>query len=396
MNKNLVVRMSKNNLPYFKTKLMVQEKNVAKFLKRKFLPFISRKFPQHYLVQPAPRIALKFIKENSQKYPYFLRFDIQFYYPSINPQILLQKIPEIYHKLSGKTPSRRFNKYLKKEIPEFLAKSPYKKGLPISSPLSSFLSGIFLLDLDFEIKNPFLRYVDDYLIFCKKKNDPQRLLRELILPKLKELGLELNEKKLSSGRFHRDKLNFIGFDFYAGYFQINKNKIEEFKKKIIKFTYLGRKKTERAIVKSLNNHILGFCHYFKLASCKKELSELDAFIRQRLRRWLLKNKDQKQRTANLVLTNSVLKNLGLKSLIEIKEKYDRKNRPISRKTRNLNPKIGQKQNIIKMVDRAEWTNKYSQKLILDEIKILTNLLKKMERRLAKIEIKLEREKSDKI
>ncbi|MFH1233145.1 MAG: group II intron maturase-specific domain-containing protein [Patescibacteria group bacterium] len=152
---------------------------------------------------------------------------------------------------------------------------------------------------------------------------------------------------MSSGRFHRDKLNFIGFDFYAGYFQINENKIEEFKKKIIKFTFLGKKKARGAIVKSLNNHILGFCHYFKLASCKKELSELDAFIRQRLRRWLIKNKDSKQRTANLVLTNSILKNLGLKSLIEIKEKYDKKNRHIFRKTQNLRPKIGQKQNIIK-------------------------------------------------
>ncbi|MFH1233896.1 MAG: hypothetical protein V1649_04595 [Patescibacteria group bacterium] len=96
------------------------------------------------------------------------------------------------------------------------------------------------------------------------------------------------------------------------------------------------------------------------------------------------------------MTNSILKNLGLKSLIEIKEKYDKKNRSIFRKTRNLNPKIGQKQNIIKMIDRSEFTNKYSQKLILDEIKNLTNLMKKMERRLAKIEIKLEREKSDKI
>ncbi|MBU2579311.1 hypothetical protein KKA09_04335 [Patescibacteria group bacterium] len=380
--------MSKNNLPYFKTKQMIQEKSLAKFLKRKFFPrSIKGKFPQHYLTQTNPSFALNFIRNNSDQRPYFLRFDIQLYYPSIHPQILRQKIPEIYQKLSNKSPSRRFKKYLKKEIPEFLAKSPYRKGLPIGSSMAAILSGIFLLDLDLEIKNPFLRYVDDYLIFCKKKDDPQRLLKELILPKLKELGLELNEKKLSSGRFHRDKLNFIGFDFYAGYFQINKNKIEELKKKIIKFTFLGKKKARGAIVKSLNNHILGFCHYFKLASCKKELSELDAFIRQRLRRWLIKNKDQKNRQANLFLSNAVLKNLGLKSLLEIKEKYDAKNRHIFRKSKKKGKKTGLKSSSSSNLDSHKiQKNMFNQGyfVVLKELREITKKLTKIEKNLKEI------------
>lgn len=402
-----------NYIPYFKskynTKQKIEEKSVADFLLRKLKPKIKERFPQNYLVQPIPYKTLNFIKETSIKYPYFLCFDIRLYYPSINHQILLKKLPEIFRKLNsanGKAESgisRRFKKYLKKEIPDFLAQSPYKKGLSIGSRLGYVLAGAFLLDLDLKIKNPFLRQVDDYLIFCKNKKEPEILLKNIILPKLKELELELNEKKLKSGKFYQDRVNFIGFDFYAGYFTISEEKIEEFKKKISKLTYLTRKKPKEAIIKSLNNQILGFCHYYKIAHCKRTFEKLDSFIRMRLRRYLSRNKDSKHRQGNLLLTNETLKNLGLKSLVEIhpvrlklrlsnrvKEKYASKKRHISWKITKKKRETGQA-NIKR--SNLQWRfdlDKYNQKLILEELKKLTSLTKKLEGRLSKIERKLEK------
>ena len=43
-----------NSLPYFKVKPNKQELIIAKFLKRKFVPRIKEKFPQHYLIQSIP------------------------------------------------------------------------------------------------------------------------------------------------------------------------------------------------------------------------------------------------------------------------------------------------------------------------------------------------------
>jgi len=372
-----------NQLPYFKIKPSPGEKIAANFLLRKFRPKIRKKFPQHYLVQPIPYKTLKFIKDNAKKYPYYLRFDIRLYYPSIDHQILPKKLAEIYQKITEKSPSRRFKKYLKNEIPQFLAKSPYNKGLPIGSLLSYVLAGIFLLELDLEIKNPFLRQADDYLVFCKNKKEPELLLRNIILPKLIELNLETNEKKLRSGKFHQDKVSFIGFEFFAGYFKIQEEKIEEFKKKIAKLTYLTKKKPEKAVIKSLNNQILGFGHYYKFANCKRTFEELDSFIRMRLRRYLSRNKDSKNREGNLLLTNSVLKNMGLKSLLAIKEKYARKKRHIFRKVGKTGRKTGQfnikKSNLYWRFD----FNKYEQKLILKELRKLTGSVKKLERRIRK-------------
>jgi hypothetical protein len=56
---------------------------------------------------------------------------------------------------------------------------------------------------------------------------------------------------------------------------------------------------------------------YKFACYKQDFEKLDAFTRQRLRRYLIKNKDQKEKTGNLVLTNKKLEVLGLKSLVEI-------------------------------------------------------------------------------
>ncbi len=92
------------------------------------------------------------------------------------------------------------------------------------------MAGIFLFDLDLKIKNSFLRYNDDYLIFCKNRKDSELILKNLIIPELKELNLEINHKKLKSDRFHKNKMSFIGFNFYGGHFIIKKEKIENFKK----------------------------------------------------------------------------------------------------------------------------------------------------------------------
>lgn len=61
----------------------------------------------------------------------------------------------------------------------------------------------------------------------------------------------------------------------------------------------------------------------------------------RLRRWLLAKKELLPKEGNLILTNEVLKNLGLKSLIEIKERFDAKKRQKIRKRGKNNQKTGQ-------------------------------------------------------
>jgi len=325
------------NLPYFQDKNTKETNYCARFLLKKIKRNLKEKIPWHYLIFFRLDKKLKIIQEKSKKYHDFLRFDIEKFYPSINHQILIEILEKILK-------SRRGKVILKTKIIPFLNENNINnKGLALGNFLSWVLAGIYLLPLDLKLAEssiPFLRVQDDYLIFCKNKKGPEKILKELIEPKLEKLELKINITKLASGKFHQDKLEFLGFRYYGGVFTVSDEKIEEFKNKITKITHLTKKKPEKAIIKQLNNKILGFGHFYKLGKVKDIYKELDAFIRQRLRRYLLRNKDSKNKSTNLILTNEHLKSLGLKSLEEIYQKYHQKRPYIFTKKKKNEPKIG--------------------------------------------------------
>jgi len=229
------------------------------------------------------------------------------------------------------------------------------------------LSGFYLLPLDLKISRPFLRIQDDYLIFCRNKKESEKILREIIESELEKLELKLNINKLNSGKFHQNPVEFTGFRYYAGIFTISKKKIENFKNKIIKITHLTKKKPCKAIIKLLNNKILGFGHYYKFTYCKQDFEVIDAFIRQRLRRYIIKNKNQKQKIGNLLLSNQELKNLGLKSLTEIKEKYASRKRHILKKTSKKQKKNGELKRFDLHRRSNLWIENYQQKAVLKHL-----------------------------
>jgi len=319
-----------------------------------------------------------------------LFFDFEKYFPSINHRVILSEIHLNYHRLTNKSLSRRFKHLLKKDLPQFLqSSSPYpNQGLAIGNPLSHILAGIYLLKLDLSLPVPFLRFTDDYLLFCKTKSQAEELLKNIIIPVINELGLSINVQKLKSGKFHQDKVNFLGFEFYAGYIRISENKIERFKQRIKKITCLTRKKPFPVIIKLLNNQILGFGHYYKLGQTKQVFEELDAFIRSRLRRYIQRDKNSKDKQGNLILTNACLKSMGLKSLLEIYQKYALKKNIKLRKSGKSKIKTGKRERNLQLVELQEISSRYRQKQILLELKKLTALTRNLEKKIRKIEKRL--------
>ena len=411
-----------NQLPYYLINNTYKTNQIAKFLLKKVKKLLKEKCPYHYLVFQRKDKMLKIIQDKSKKYPYFLRFDIEKYYPSINHEILLDILRKILK-------SRQGQKLLKTEILPFLNKIGIQnKGLPLGNYLSYVLAGIYLLPLDIKLiklNKPFLRVQDDYLVFCKNKKEPERILKEIIEPELNKLELKININKLNSGKFHQNPVEFMGFKYYAGVFTISKQKIEEFKKKIVFLTHLNSSKQHKIIklsnnknkndnshlfsaiagnkwkkgnsgkekikikatIKKLNNKILGFGHYYKLASCKQDFEKLDAFIRQRLRRYISRNKDSKNRLGNLILTNEAIKSMGLKSLTDIYTKYATKNGHILRKTNKKKRKIGneKKSDFLRKSDFL--TDNYYEKAMLQQLQELTKNINCLKKKIEKIEKK---------
>ncbi len=170
-------------LPYIQIKNNKRTNYLARFILKKIKNRLLKEMPYHYLVFQRKDKILKIIQKLTKKYHYFLRFDIEKYYPSIDNQKLIEILKRFLN-------SRRGKKLLENEIIPFIEKYQiFKKGVPIGNFLGWILAGLYLLPLDFKIfqtKKPFLRIQDDYLIFLKSKKEPLRILKEIIEPRIRK------------------------------------------------------------------------------------------------------------------------------------------------------------------------------------------------------------------
>ena len=99
----------------------------------------------------------------------------------------------------------------------------------------------------------------------------------------------------------------------------------------------------------------------------------------------MRQKSLRPEEGNLLLTNDTLKKKGLKSLLSIKEEFDgklgRKNKKSTKKKR----KVDQSKKSSEWSDLEQRAHFYKQKLILEELKKLTSLVEKLEKKIKRIE-----------
>jgi hypothetical protein len=101
-----------NQLPYFQFNPVrdfslngvnnaKQTNKIARFLLKKVKKILKEKYPYHYLIFARQDQRLKYIQKMSKKYKYFLKIDIEKYYPSINHKTLIEILEkEVFKKIS--------------------------------------------------------------------------------------------------------------------------------------------------------------------------------------------------------------------------------------------------------------------------------------------------------
>ena len=146
--------------------------------------------------------------------------------------------------------------------------------------------------------------------------------------------------------------------------------------------------------KKINYKILGFEHYYKFTSCKNDFKKLDAWIRMRIRRYLLENRLVSTKESNLLFTNEILNNLNLKSLEKIKNNLELKNKLKNGINKKKRVKTGKKKSV-NWNQIEEMSLKYQRKMMFKEIKLLTSLVQKIEQGLVKNEKKVVNKKNEK-
>ena len=239
----------------------------------------------------------------NQGYKWVVDMDLEKFFDKVNHNILMGKLEK---KIKDKRLLKLIRKYLESGVLINGIKVSSEEGTPQGGPLSPLLANIMLDDVDKELEkrgHKFCRYADDCNIYVKSKRAGLRVMDSIT--RIIENGLKLKVNKDKSAVDIVSKRKFLGFSFYfvkgVAKIRIHEKSIKRFKEKVKSITNRNRGISMDLRLLKLNDSIKGWINYFGIANAKRKLSELDKWIRRRLRACIWKQwKKIRTRYRNLV------------------------------------------------------------------------------------------------
>lgn len=188
-----------------------------------------------------------------------------------------------------------------------------KTGQVQGGVISPLLANIYLNELDWELhkaKIYFVRYADDFLLFCETEEEVTRA-GNIAKSVIESLGLEVAMNKTKVVDFKNDDFDFLGFHFNHwktskkgnDYYSIvpTEKSIKTFKKAIKDKTQRKWTKPKEEWIKAMNPIIVGKTNYYLnvykalkvfegriqthcvIHAMSTYLDKMDSYVRQRLR-----------------------------------------------------------------------------------------------------------------
>lgn len=230
--------------------------------------------------------ALRKCQSNiTEGYKYVVDMDLEKYFDTVNQSKLIQILSETIRE--GRVISL-IHKFLRAGVMAngLFEESP--EGVPQGGPLSPLLGNIMLNECDHELEkrgHRFVRYADDLMIFCKSKRAARRTL-DHTLPYIEgKLFLKVNREKTKVS--HVNNVKYLGYSFYiyrgGGRLRIHPKSIQKLKDKIREVTGRSNGMGIEERKTKLNQVVRGWTNYFKLADAKILISQLDEWLRSRIR-----------------------------------------------------------------------------------------------------------------
>src|SRR6516164_9652125 len=166
---------------------------------------------------------------------------------------------------------------------------PVNEGTPQGGPLSPFLSNIVLDDLDKELArrgHRFCRYADDCNIYVRSHRAGERVMASITRFLTDKLRLKVNEAK--SGVARPEERKFLGFSIAndGSERRIASKALAKFKDRVRDITRRTRGLNLERIIKDLASYLIGWRGYFAFCQTPRVLTNLEAWIRRRLRSYL--------------------------------------------------------------------------------------------------------------
>ncbi len=167
------------------------------------------------------------------------------------------------------------------------------EGTPQGGPLSPLLANVLLDEVDKELEkrgHAFVRYADDCNVYVRSRragDDVMKTLRRLY----GRLRLRVNEAKSAVARPQDRK--FLGYSFWYAKGGVVRRRVapkalEAMKERVRAITARNGGRSLNTVIAELRSYLAGWRQYFRLAETPRILSNLDEWVRHRLRQVQLK------------------------------------------------------------------------------------------------------------
>lgn len=273
-------------IPTVKDRLVQQA--IHQQLNRYYEPYFSDHsygFRPNRSAQQAVLQAAEYIREGKE---WVVDIDMEKFFDKVNHDRLMQRLSK---GVGDKKVLRLINAFLKAGMMKEGLVEQRIAGTPQGSPLSPLLSNIVLDELDRELEkrgHSFCRYADDCNIYVRSKKAGERVMASVVNFIEKRLKLKVNRSK--SGVRHCSEVKFLGYTLLpGGGIRIADASIDRLKNKVREFTRRNRGVKFSEVIMELNQAIIGWTNYFRLANIwLSTLRDLDGWIRRKLRCYKLK------------------------------------------------------------------------------------------------------------
>jgi len=237
--------------------------------------------------QQATGKALSYINSG---YQHIVEIDLKEFFDRVDHAILLQLL---YRKIKCKQTMCLIRRWLRAPLEKDGILIKRRIGVRQGSPISPLLSNIILHELDSKMELlglRFVRYADDFSIYCKTKPEAKKVGNMIYLFLRDKLKLPINKEK--SGIRRPVNFQILGFGFVPiyrkgikGKYQlvVTKKRWQSFKAKLKEETRKTRPKSFDQRIEKIIEIQRGWINNFKHANIKTKLEELDGWLRNRLR-----------------------------------------------------------------------------------------------------------------
>jgi group II intron reverse transcriptase/maturase len=167
------------------------------------------------------------------------------------------------------------------------------EGTPQGGPLSPLLANVLLDAVDKELEkraHRFVRYADDCNVYMQSRRAGERVMR-LLRRLFTGLKLRINESKSAVDLAQRRKI--LGYSFWVASGNVVKRRVsrktlQAMKDRVREITKRNRGRSIGQVIAELRSYLVGWKEYYRLADTPRIFSDLDEWIRHRLRALHLK------------------------------------------------------------------------------------------------------------